>query len=240
MLRSLARFSGSEPLTHTRSSVAFTTITFEFRWNHYAHQESYFGVPAAGGVLHTINLRLGDDDLAYIIVEADARVLLVDDVCLPLYERIKHRLSVEKVFVFSLAGEVFEQYEPSESLIELGDSNAPMYNALETDAATLCFTGGATGRPKGVVYSHRALMMHAFAEAMVDRFGYGRRDTVMPLVPMFHVNGWGIPFSATMVGANQVFPGIQRNVPTILDLCCEEKVTWTAAVPTIWGDVGSS
>lgn len=205
-------------------------------WNHHAHMEAYFGVPASGGVLHTINLRLGDDDLAFIIDQADVRILLVDDVCLPLYERIKDRIPVERVFVFSLAGDTVAGYEAYEGLIGSGDGDAPLHEPAEADPATLCFTGGTTGRPKGVVYSHRALVVHAFAEAMVDGFGYGRRDVVMPLVPMFHVNGWGIPYSASMVGASLVFPGIQPTPSTVLDLCCGEKVSWTAAVPTVWAD----
>jgi fatty-acyl-CoA synthase len=143
---------------------------------------------------------------------------------------------VERVFVFSLAGETIDQYESYEDLINSGDANAQLHEAVETDPATLCFTGGTTGRPKGVVYSHRALMLHAFGEAMVDGFGYGRRDVVMLLVPMFHVNGWGVPYSASMVGATLVLPGIQPTPADVLDLCCEEKVSWTAGVPTVWAD----
>ena len=206
-------------------------------WNHYAHLEAYFGVPAAGGVLHTINLRLHPDEIAYTIKEADDRILIVEDTLLPLVENILGQFQNLQVFVFSLAGAAVAKYPNYNELIDSGSADAPMADVGERDPATLCFTGGTTGRPKGVVYSHRGLVLHAFAEAMVDGMGFARRDVVMPLVPMFHVNGWGIPFSATMVGVTQVYPGIRPSPQDVLELCESSKVTWSAGVPTVWSDV---
>ncbi len=206
-------------------------------WNHYAHLEAYFGVPVAGGVLHTINLRLHPDEIAYTVKEANDRILIVEDTLLPLVKSVLDQFDGLKVFVFSLAGARVPGHVSYNELIESGSADAPMANVVERDAATLCFTGGTTGRPKGVVYSHRGLVLHAFAEAMVDGMGFGRRDVVMPLVPMFHVNGWGIPFSATMVGVTQVYPGIRPGPQDVLGLCQSEKVTWSAGVPTVWSDV---
>jgi fatty-acyl-CoA synthase len=209
-------------------------------WNSYGHLEAYYGVPAAGGVLHTINVRLHPDDIAYVINHAGVRFILVDDVLLDLWRQVPDHGQVERIFVFPLGdGRLSTALEDGEADYEtlLDADPAPYPDIRETDPATLCYTGGTTGRPKGVVYSHRALILHAFAECMVDGFGYGRADTVLPVVPMFHVNAWGIPFSAIIAGAKLVLPGPRLDPDSLIDICKSERVTFAAGVPTVWSDM---
>ena len=203
-------------------------------WNHYAHLEAYFGVPCAGGVVHTLNLRLHPDDIAYIAQHAGDRFLIVDDVLLPLLDKFRAGTKFEKIIVVPLAGSsVSPEYEDYETL--LGRSTPLMPLTLEEeDPAGMCYTSGTTGRPKGVVYSHRALVLHSFAAALPDVMGLANADTLCPVVPMFHVNAWGIPFAGVMVGAKFVFPGPHLDAASLLDLYQSEEVTLTAGVPTIW------
>jgi fatty-acyl-CoA synthase len=203
-------------------------------WNHYAHLEAYFGVPCAGGVVHTLNLRLHPDDIAYIARHAGDRFLIVDDILLPLLEKFRARAGIEKVIVVPLTGAVVpEGCEDYEKLIEKARPfRVPPLK--EEDPAGMCYTSGTTGRPKGVVYSHRALVLHSFAVALPDVMGLANADALCPVVPMFHVNAWGIPFAGVMVGAKLVFPGPHLDAPSLLDLYQSEEVTLTAGVPTIW------
>ncbi|MDI3327879.1 MAG: long-chain fatty acid--CoA ligase [Alicyclobacillaceae bacterium] len=204
-------------------------------WNHYAHLEAYFGVPASGGVLHTLNLRLHPDDLTYIVQHAEDRFLIVDDVLLPLFEQFKNRVSLERVFVVPLTGApVPEGYENYEDFLATATGDFRYPDLDENEAAGMCYTSGTTGKPKGVVYSHRSLVLHSLASALVDTLAVSNRDTVLPVVPMFHANAWGVPFTATMVGAKQVFPGPHLDPVSLLDLFEAEGVTLTAGVPTIW------
>ncbi len=204
-------------------------------WNHYIHLETYFGVPAAGGVLHTVNLRLHPNDLAYILNHAEDRFLVIDDTLLPILDRVKDRVHFERILVAPLTGKPVpagtESYE--EFLKTAAGSFVPPPIA-EDDAAGLCYTSGTTGRPKGVLYSHRALVLHTLVGALPGGIGIAQTDTILPVVPMFHVNAWGIPFIATMVGAKQVFPGPHLDPESLLDLFERERVTVTAGVPTIW------
>ena len=206
-------------------------------WNHYAHLEAYFAVPCAGGVLHTVNLRLHPDDIAGIVRHAGDRFLIVDDVLLPLYEKFKANVTLEKVIVVPLSGapaiDIDVDYE---ALI----SAAPPFSAPaleENDAAGMCYSSGTTGAPKGVVYSHRSIVLHSLATATVDHMGLSHADAVCPVVPMFHVNAWGIPFTAVMMGAKLVFPGPHLDAESLLDLYQWERVTLTAGVPTIWTSI---
>jgi fatty-acyl-CoA synthase len=203
-------------------------------WNHYAHLEAYFGVPCAGGVVHTLNLRLHPDDIAYIAQHAGDRFLIVDDVLLPLLEKFRTRAGFEKVIVVPLTGApVPAGCEDYEKLI--GKARPLRVPPLkEEDPAGMCYTSGTTGRPKGVVYSHRALVLHSFAVALPDVMGLANADALCPVVPMFHVNAWGIPFAGVMVGAKLVFPGPHLDAASLLDLYQSEEVTLTAGVPTIW------
>ncbi|MBO2532889.1 MAG: long-chain fatty acid--CoA ligase [Thermoactinomycetaceae bacterium] len=204
-------------------------------WNHYVHLEAYFGIPAAGGVLHTLNLRLHPDEIAYIANHAGDRFLIVDDVLLPLLQKFRDRLKVERIIVVSLTGQpVPEGMEEYESFIAEPAEDFVYPDLDEEEAAGMCYTSGTTGRPKGVVYSHRSLVLHSFASAMADTLGISRHDVVLPVVPMFHVNAWGLPFTCTMVGAKQVFPGPHLDPVSLLELFKGEQVTFTAGVPTIW------
>ncbi|PRQ05591.1 long-chain fatty acid--CoA ligase [Enhygromyxa salina] len=205
-------------------------------WNHHAHMEVYFGVPMAGGVYHTLNLRLSPEDLAHIVSDAGDRYLVIDDVLLPLLAKFGGRPPFERIFVVrwtdQLVPEGLHEYE---GLIGAGapaDWTPPPAN--ENDPIGMCYTSGTTGRPKGVVYSHRATVLHSLASALPDSLDLSVRDSLCPVVPMFHVNAWGLPFTATMVGAKQVHPGPHLQPDALLDLWAKERVNVSAGVPTIW------
>lgn len=204
-------------------------------WNHFAHLEAYFGIPCAGGVLHTLNLRLHPSDIAYIARHAQDRFLITDDVLLPLIEQLRSQVWFERIFVVPLAGApVPAGYESYEHLLDTATGSWD-YPPLDEEAPVgMCYTSGTTGRPKGVVYSHRSLVIHTLAAALPDALGLSQRDVVCPVVPMFHVNAWGIPFAATLLGCKQVFPGPHLDPPSLLELFESEGVTLTAGVPTIW------
>ena len=207
-----------------------------FCWNHAEHLEAYFGIPGCGGVLHTLNLRLHRDDLAYIATHAGDRVVLVDDVLWPLFEKFKDRVPLEHVIVVrTTGGELPPGTLDYEALLAAEDEGCYVEPELnERQAAAMCYTSGTTGKPKGVLYSHRAIALHSLATTMVDSLGVCESDTVLPVVPMFHANAWGVPFSCVMVGSKQVFPGPHLDPPSLLDLLAAEQVTLTAGVPTIW------
>jgi fatty-acyl-CoA synthase len=203
-------------------------------WNHARHLEAYFGIPLMGGVLHTLNPRLSGADLAYIVNHARDRVLLVDDVLLPVWERFQNEVKIEKVIVFGHGAPPPAGMLDYEELIEPELPSFTPVTADEKDAAGICYTSGTTGRPKGVVYSHRALVLHSLAAALPDSLGLSQQDAVLPVVPMFHVNAWGIPFTAAMVGCKLVFPGPHLDAISVLQLMQDEKVTCAAGVPTVW------
>ena len=197
-------------------------------WNHHQHVEAYLGVPSGGFVLHTLNLRLHPDDLAYIATHAGDRAVIVDRMLLPLLEQFRDRTPIEHVLV------VEDSYE---ELLAGADADAWRDPALDEDeAAAMCYTSGTTGMPKGVVYSHRSTMLHTLGVAIsapLD-FHLSQRDVILPVVPMFHANAWGYPYVATMLGAKQVYPGPHLDPESLLDAFEQEKVTATAGVPTIW------
>ena len=204
-------------------------------WNQNVHLETYFGVPAAGGGLHTVNLRLHPNDLAYILNHAEDRFLVNDDTLHPLLDRVKDPVKFERVFVVPLTGKpVPPGLESYEDLLATATGQFVHPNISEDDSAGLCYTSGTTGRPKGVLYSHRALVLHSLVGALPGGIGISEEDTILAVVPMFHVNAWGIPFIATMVGAKQVYPGPHLDPESLLDLFERERVTVTAGVPTIW------
>ncbi|MGE5526520.1 MAG: long-chain fatty acid--CoA ligase [Rhodospirillaceae bacterium] len=203
-------------------------------WNHYAHLEAYFAVPCAGAVVHTLNLRLHPDDIGYIAAHAGDRYLIVDDVLLPLYEQFRHHIGFERVIVVPLTGRsVAEPYLDYEKVLQTAPAFVPPHIA-ENDAAGMCYTSGTTGRPKGVVYTHRSIVLHSMATSTIDHLGIANRDTVCPVVPMFHANGWGLPHSAVMAGAKLVMPGPHLDGASMLDLFEREQVTVSAGVPTVW------
>ncbi|NKB88265.1 MAG: long-chain-fatty-acid--CoA ligase [Acidobacteria bacterium] len=206
-------------------------------WNHQQHLEAYFGIPAAGAVLHTLNLRLHPDDISYIANHAGDRIILVDDTLLPLLERFHSALSTEHIIVMSQGDkpELPRGMLDYEELLAAADParySPPLLQ--EQDAAAMCYTSGTTGMPKGVLYSHRSMVLHAMALAMADLFAIGESTSYLPVVPMFHVNSWGTPFSCVMMGAKQVLPGLNLDPASICELLAQENVTTTAGVPTIW------
>jgi fatty-acyl-CoA synthase len=204
-------------------------------WNHHRHLEAYFGVPAAGAVLHTLNLRLHEDDLAYIVNHAEDKVLLVDEGLVPLFEKFRGRVDLEHAVVVSEGKDVPDGLLSYEDLVASTDEGDFVYPDLnERTAAAMCYTSGTTGKPKGVLYSHRAITLHSMAFAMVDTFAIRERDVVCPVVPMFHANAWGMPFTSTLVGAKQVFTGPHLDPVSLLELFDRERVTVTGGVPTIW------
>ena len=203
-------------------------------WNTGRHLEAYFAIPLAGGVLHTLNPRLSPQDLAYIMNHAEDRLLLVDDVLLPLYERFHKDVQVKEVVVWTHGHPAPDWMADYEQMIEPEMATFAFPRLEENQAAGLCYTSGTTGKPKGVLYSHRALVLHSLVSAMPDALGLSMEDTMLPVVPMFHVNAWGLPFTSTMVGAKQVFPGAHLDPASLLQLIQDEKVTFTAGVPTVW------
>src|SRR5215210_97511 len=204
-------------------------------WNSYQHLEAYFSVPSAGLVLHTLNPRLSHNDLAYIINHAEDRVLLIDETLVELLDGIGDDVNLERIFVFSADGSAPEGLESYEDLLEGADEADFEYPELdETDAAALCYTSGTTGRPKGALYSHRSVCLHSFALAAADGLGIRERDSVLPVVPMFHVNAWGIPYASTMVGAKQMLPGMHLDPESLLEDFEQEQVTLTSGVPTVF------
>ncbi len=207
-------------------------------WNHAVHLEAYFGVPLAGGILHTLNLRLHPSELAYIAKHAEDRFLIVDDALLHNLEKFRHAVNFERVFVVPFAESPSAHPRPGDqsyaALLESARGDCEFPRLDENAGATMCFTSGTTGKPKGVIYSHRALVLHSFAEALNDGFGICQRDTVCQVSSLFHANGWGIPYTSVLVGAKMVFPGPMVDGESLLELYESERVTFTGGVPTVW------
>ncbi len=204
-------------------------------WNSIWHLEAYFGIPAAGAVLHTLNLRLSPNDIAYTIKDAGDRIVLVDDVLLPLLEEVMALVDVERIIVVPTSGAaVSPRYENYEEFIAR-DATDYQYPVLDENAPCgMCYTSGTTARPKGVVHSHRAVVLHALSVSLPDCLDLSCHDSVFVVTPMFHVNAWGIPFAAAMIGCNLSFPGQHMGAEDLLDIMESEQVTLALGVPTIW------
>jgi fatty-acyl-CoA synthase len=199
-------------------------------WNHSEHLEAYFGIPLAGAVTHTLNLRLHPGEIAYIANHAGDRLVIVDDVLVPLLDKvIAAGGAFERVIVVGNPGE----REAYEAFLD-GAPEVALPALAESDGLATCYTSGTTGMPKGVVYSHRSTLLHTITAALPDTLDLSRSDILMPVVPMFHVNAWGLPYIAAMTGAKLVFPGPHLDPPSLLDLLVGERVTCAAGVPTIW------
>src|SRR5690349_10940723 len=204
-------------------------------WNHHAHLECYFGIPAAGGVMHTLNLRLVPEEIGWIAHHAEDRFLILDDVLLPLYRQFAKGHKFERVIVFPYSGKPVEaQFDDYEKLLAAQDGRFEYAKHEEDDPIAMCYTSGTTGKPKGVVYSHRSTVLHTLSAALTDNWALSARDVVLPVTPMFHANSWGIPYAAVALGAKLVFPGPHLHPEDLLDLFAAERPTLSFGVPTIW------
>lgn len=207
-------------------------------WNTWRHMEAWYGLMGIGAVYHTVNPRLFPDQIIWIINHAEDRFLLVDLTFLPLVEKVlPHLTTIEQVIVLTdeehLPATGFDAVPYEEWLAET-DTDFAWVELDENAAAGMCYTSGTTGNPKGVVYSHRSNVLHALTAATPDMLGLSSRDRVMPVVPLFHANGWSLAFSAPMAGAALVMPGPRMDGEALWELLDAEKVSLTAAVPTIW------
>jgi len=208
-------------------------------WNHYQHLEIYFAVPCSGFVLHALNIRLSADDLGYIVNHAEDKVIFVDQILLPLFEKFRTQIKVKHIIVIPNGqGPIPEGFVDYEKFIEGGEeNNFQHFSGDEATAAALCYTSGTTGRPKGVLYSHRSIVLHSLGICFSIGEVFNEKDVVLTVVPMFHVNAWGMPFVNTMLGITQVLPGPHLDPVSLLELLESENVTITAGVPTIWNGI---
>ncbi len=209
-------------------------------WNGYRHMETYYAVSGSGAVLHTINPRLHPEQMAYIVNHAEDQYLFFDLTFLPLVEAIAAHCKTTKGFV-AMCGRTHMPQDSKiakllcyEDLIE-ASSDAYQWPVFdENSASSLCYTSGTTGNPKGALYSHRSTVLHSYASTMPDALNVSARDAVLPVVPMFHVNAWGLPYSVPLTGAKMVFPGPALDGKSIYELFEQEQVTMSAGVPTVW------
>jgi len=205
-------------------------------WNHYQHLEAYFAIPCMGAIIHPLNIRLSPDDLGYIVNHAEDKIIIVDEVLLPLFEKFKHTIKVSKVIIIPNGEkQIPEEYLNYEDLFESGDDSLfEPFEGDENSAAFMCYTSGTTGKPKGILYSHRSIMLHAMSFLLsCTGSGINERDVMLLVVPMFHASAWGFPYSCTFVGTTQVFPGPFLDAESLLQLFESEKITLTAGVPTV-------
>ncbi|WP_322002806.1 long-chain-fatty-acid--CoA ligase [Marinobacter alexandrii] len=208
-------------------------------WNNVGHLECYFGISCGGMVCHTINPRLFPEQLVYIINNAKDKVIFFDTTFLPIVSNIRDQLETVEAFVLMSEPdeEIAAQFPELlfyEELLQHGTPNANWPEIAENQASSLCYTSGTTGNPKGVLYSHRSTVLHALVAAQPDALNLSARDVVMPVVPMFHVNAWGVPYITAMVGAKLVLPGPGLDGQSLVKLIDSESVTIALGVPTIW------
>ena len=208
-------------------------------WNGYRHFEIYYAAAGSGGVIHTINPRLFPEQIVYIANHAEDKVLFFDVTFAPLVEKLAPQLKTVKSFVAMTGRATMPKSGIAglicyEELLEAGGDRYEWPSFDERTAACLCYTSGTTGNPKGALYSHRSTMLHAYAAALPDALNLSARDVILPVVPMFHVNAWGLPYSCALTGAKLVFPGQHLDGKSLHGLFETERVTMSAGVPTVW------
>ena len=220
--------------------VAQSSRVATLAWNGYRHFELYYGVSGSGRVLHTVNPRLHPDQMAWIVNHAEDEIMCFDMSFLPLIKAIAPKCPTVKHYIALCDADKLPVDSGIPNLLSYEAWIGPQSDQYkwpvfdENMASSLCYTSGTTGNPKGVLYSHRSTMLHAMAGAATDVIGICSRDTVLPVVPMFHVNAWGLPYLMPMVGSKIVFPGAGMDGKSIYDLFEQEKVTFSAGVPTVW------
>ena len=223
-----------------RLNLQFSDRVATLAWNGYRHLELYFGVSGSGRVLHTINPRLHPDQIAWIANHADDQVLCFDMTFLPLVQAVHARCKTIRQYVALCDADKLPQdsgipgLQSYEAWIGGQPTSYEWPTFDENSASSMCYTSGTTGHPKAALYSHRSTTLHAFAAALPDVMGLSARDSVLPVVPMFHVNAWGIPYSAALTGCKLVFPGPAMDGKSIYELIESEKVSYAAGVPTVW------
>jgi fatty-acyl-CoA synthase len=210
-----------------------------FAWNSQRHMEVYLAAPCMGAVLHTLNIRLFEDQLTYIANHAQDKVVFVDDVLVPLLEKVAPSFETVEHYVVMGDGDTGElpnaiRYE---ELIADRPTGFDWPELQDNQAAGLAYTSGTTGNPKGVLYSHRSQLLHSFGTCLADSMGLTANDRVLPVVPMFHVNAWGIPYAAGLIGSDLVMPMQFLQAEPLAKLMEQEKVTVAAGVPTVWLDL---
>ncbi len=210
-----------------------------FCWNSQEHLEIYMGVPCMGAVLHTLNIRLFPEQLTYIVNHAEDQVIFVDDSLVPVLEKLAPTFDGVRHFVVIGDGDAgsLPNVVRYDELLESQQSGYEYPQLDERTAAGLCYTSGTTGNPKGILYSHRSNVLHAMGACMTETLGVSSRDRVLPVVPMFHANAWGLPYACALVGADMVMPGRFLQAEPLAKLIGEERVTFAGAVPTIWMDL---
>ena len=232
----------SKQIAHALDAAAVATgeRVATLAWNGYRHLELYFGVSGSGRVLHTLNPRLHVDQMTWIINHAEDDVLCFDMSFAPIVAQIQSRCPTVKHWIalcdaqtLALSPEVSECV-PYESWIAPHSEEYIWPELDENTASSLCYTSGTSGHPKGALYSHRSTVLHAFGIALPDVMNFSAKDSVLPVVPMFHVNAWGIPYAAAMVGVKLVLPGPALDGESVYELIEQEKVTFAAGVPTVW------
>ncbi|HZY18528.1 MAG TPA: 3-(methylthio)propionyl-CoA ligase [Ramlibacter sp.] len=238
--RDVARRSRQVAHALDRQNLLFSDRVATLAWNGYRHLELYFGVSGSGRVLHTINPRLHPDQIAWIACHAEDQVLCFDASFLPLVQAVHAKCPSIRQYVMLCDSGKLPADTGVPNLVAYEDwigghpttYDWPSFD--ENSASSMCYTSGTTGNPKAALYSHRSTLLHAYAAALPDVMGLSARDSVLPVVPMFHVNAWGIPYSAALTGCKLVFPGPALDGRSVYELIEAEKVTYAAGVPTVW------
>ena len=238
--RDVARRSRQVARALDRAGVGFGERVATLAWNGYRHLELYFGVSGSGRVLHTINPRLHPEQIAWIANHAEDQVLCFDMSFLPIVQAIHAKCGTVKRWVALCDADKLPADTGIPNLVsyeswigaEPADYTWPQFD--ENTASSMCYTSGTTGNPKAALYSHRSTILHAYAAALPDVMCLSARDAILPVVPMFHVNAWGIPYSAALTGAKLVFPGPALDGKSVYELMEAERVTYAAGVPTVW------
>ncbi len=208
-------------------------------WNTWRHLEAWYGIMGIGAVYHTVNPRLFPDQISWIVNHAEDRVMMVDTTFLPILEKLADRLKpIERYIVLTDAAHMpatpLRNAVPYEEWLAEADGDFAWKTFDENTAAGMCYTSGTTGNPKGVLYSHRSNVLHSMMAAQADAMGICSRDVIMPVVPMFHANCWGLALTSPMIGATMVMPGAKLDGASIYELLDKYRVTFSAAVPTVW------